>query len=290
MRSCSQSTVCPKCKHEFTCCADSRRSLVLSGGGLVRRPDFPEEPAPPAVVNSSASSSLATNQPLAPPNACLSPQVGLVSPSVPLSFGYPEELPLQLLPTPHAANQDAVLQQLRENDRALRQSGWFYEGITFEESHEMLKSAKVGTFLVRNSSDPKYLYSLSVQTERGPTSVRLHYTNGYFKLDAQAHLQHVMPAFTSVIDLIQHYVQAFKRYQQRDKNTQVWVDNQGKWYSPIVIQRPLIQETASLKHLARLAIHRSIRTRPASPSTPQYRQLELPCSLESYLEEYPHSI
>lgn len=70
------------------------------------------------------------------------------------------------------------LQKLSDTLRALRQSGWYYEGITYQQSHDLLKDRPLGSFLVRESSDPRFLFSLSVQTERGPTSVRIHYING----------------------------------------------------------------------------------------------------------------
>ncbi|CAG9773834.1 unnamed protein product [Ceutorhynchus assimilis] len=275
MRSCSQNAVCPKCKYEFACC---RRSLVLSGGGLVDNPAPGVNPAPPPSLPSPGPASA---------------QINLVSPSTPLSFGFP--LPLQSLPPPQATNQDAEFQQLRDTVQALRQSGWFYEGISFDESHEMLKDTEVGTFLIRNSSNPKFLFSLSVQTDRGPTSVRLHYTNGYFKLDAQTHLQGVMPAFPNVIDLIQHYTHECEQLRKKPNIQQVWVDNQGKWYSPIMIRTPLKKksEMSSLKHLARLAVHKAIQLsgKPRIPLLPPpYKQLELPNSLISYLGDYPHSI
>lgn len=53
MQSCSQSTVCPKCKHQFACC--DRRSFSLTGGGIVGQ------------------------QPPIFPNPCLSPQTPEVS-------------------------------------------------------------------------------------------------------------------------------------------------------------------------------------------------------------------
>ncbi|XP_060521746.1 suppressor of cytokine signaling 2-like isoform X2 [Cylas formicarius] len=269
------STVCPKCKHEFACCpastggaqqcsGGSRRSLhVLSGGGLVAALAPPTSPGP-------------------------SPQV---SPSTPLSFVLPPLAPLQPLPVLEA-KPETELQHLADTVRALRQSGWYYEGITFQESHEFLKYTQVGTFLIRNSSDPRFLFSLSVQTERGPTSVRLHYINGYFRLDAQTHLQAVMPVFPSVIDLIQHYVRQVRVVKD---NMQVWVDAHGKWYSSIHLDRPLRKrdEPSSLKHLARLSIHKTIQStgRPRIPKLPApHTQLELPTSLITYLSEYPHSI
>ncbi|KAF7286813.1 suppressor of cytokine signaling 2-like [Rhynchophorus ferrugineus] len=283
MRGCN--TVCPKCKHEFACCPQgptvatsyagasllcpgTRRSIVLSGGGL---------------VGTSVGATL-----VPPVSPCSSPQI---SPGTSISFVLP--VPVLASPPFQEAKPDAELQQLADTVRALRQSGWFYEDISFQESNDLLKDTKVGTFLVRNSSNPKFLFSLSVQTERGPTSVRLYYINGYFRLDSQPHLQHVLPAFPNVIDLIQHYVQEFIKNSQNAKDTQVWVDNQGQLYSSIRIKTPLRKrgEPPSLKHLARLSIHKAIygsnKPKIALMLAP-HKQLELPNSLVSYLSEYPH--
>ncbi|XP_072385882.1 suppressor of cytokine signaling 2-like [Diabrotica undecimpunctata] len=267
-------TACPNCKHEFQCCppkqqcCSTRRSLhVLSGGGLVT-----------------------TLAPTTAQSPCPSPQV---SPSVPLAFILPPlDTPFQSAPAPVENNSETELQRLSDTVRALRLSGWYHEGITYPQSHELLKGTSVGRFLVRNSSDPKFLFSLSVQTERGPTSVRLFYTNGYFRLDAQPHLQSAMPMFPSVIDLIHHYVLQSKLCRS---NAQVWVDQQGKWYSPILLDKPLRKrsEPSSLKHLARLAIHKGLQDSPkprlAMLPSPHTR-LELPNSLIGYLSEYPFSI
>ncbi|XP_044253149.1 suppressor of cytokine signaling 2-like [Tribolium madens] len=245
------STVCPNCKHQFTCCApvppccSSRRSIhVLSGGGIV------------------------------PP---LSPQV---SPSVPLTFEMPT-VGGPLAPPPEAAKPETELARLSDIVKALRQSGWYYEGLTFDKSDKLLKDTKVGTFLVRNSSDPRFLFSLSVQTDRGPKSVRLFYINGYFRLDAQPHLQASMPLFPGVIELVQYYV-------RRRKDTQVWVDPQGKCLSSIYLDRPLRREATppSLKHLARLAINKQLR----DTSEIRIFKLGLPTSLAVFLAEYPYSL
>lgn len=143
----------------------------------------------------------------------------------------------------------------------------------------------MGTFLVRDSMDPRFLFSLSVQTERGPTSVRLFYANGYFRFDAQPHLQPVMPQFPCVVELVQHYVTQSKKARN---DALVWVDPRGKWYSSIVLDEPLRKQDApnSLKHLARLAVNTALQ-----PSTKtKIVELELPMSLKAYLAEYPYSV
>lgn len=277
------STTCPKCQHQFACCpptpppttttcCNARRSLhVLSGGGLV------------------TTTTTTTTTMMIPPPSCPSPQV---SPSVPLAFVLPPFAPLTIPSTPvQDPRPEADLKRLTDIVRALRLSDWYYEGISYQQSQELLKDKTIGTFLVRESSDPNYLFSLSVQTERGPTSVRLHYVSGYFRLDAQSHIQSTMPLFPSVIELIEYYVAQCKAMC----GAQVWVDAKGKVYSSIFLDKPLRRaETApSLKHLSRMAVHKAIQKsgRPKLPLLPPaYTQLELPKSVTNYLAEYPYSI
>lgn len=266
-------SVCPKCQHQFVCCpptqcCDARRSLhALTGGGLV----------------TGLSSSIF------PTTACRSPQI---SPSAPLSFVMPP-FPALSPAIMTESQPETELQRLSETMHMLRQSGWYYEGITYLQSHDILKDKPVGTFLVRESSDPRFLFSLSVQTDRGPTSVRIHYINGHFRLDAQPHIQGVMPLYPSVIELIKHYVKQCQ--MSKNNNSQVWVDPKGKWYSAIYLEKPLYKHTTtpSLKHLSRLAIHKALESsnRPRlSLMAPHYTQLELPDCLTNYLSEYPHSL
>lgn len=54
----------------------------------------------------------------------------------------------------------------------------------FQAAQTLLKDASVGAFVIRDSGDRKFIFSLSVQTERGPTSVRLHFEDGYFRYDS----------------------------------------------------------------------------------------------------------
>ncbi|KAK4873738.1 hypothetical protein RN001_013098 [Aquatica leii] len=268
------STVCPKCQHQFACCVPTppccttRRSLhALTGGGLV----------------TALNPSLITSGP------CVSPQI---SPSAPLAFVMPPFAPLQPTISPVEAKPENELQKLSDTVWALRQSGWYYEGITYQQSHDLLKNKSIGTFLVRESSDPRFLFSLSVQTERGPTSVRIHYISGYFRLDSQPHLKGAMPLFPSVVELVQHYVSQRK---QLKNGAQVWVDANGDWYSAILLDKPLRKDDtpSSLKHLARLSVHKAIQSTamPRLPLLPPpHTQLELPPSLTAYLSEYPYSL
>lgn len=62
---------------------------------------------------------------------------------------------------------------------------WYWGNLTGQDSKKVLTGAEPGTFLLRLSSDPKYLFSLSVKTKRGPTSIRIVHENGYFRFDSE---------------------------------------------------------------------------------------------------------
>jgi suppressor of cytokine signaling 2 len=266
------------------------------------------------------------------------------SPSAPLSFVLPPLqtrtstlLPLQwtlstpaqqwALPSPTAPSwllglqvpqtqvpqSDTDLVRIAATLRALRTSGWYYEGLSWQESAEALQSTAPGTFLVRDSSDPRFLFSLSVQTERGPTSVRLHYVCGQFRLDAEPRLAPLMPLFECVVRLVEYYIEATKGSAGADgadaethakgcllrHKEQVWVDARGHMYSHILLTTPLYkkQEVPSLQHVARLAINRRLR-KAAGPQQSCSRsgqsalvaacRLPLPTLLVDYLKEYPY--
>lgn len=167
------------------------------------------------------------------------------------------------------------LQCLKTTMKDLRNSGWYYENVSWQESAILLKSTEPGTFLIRDSSDPNFLFSLSVQTSRGPTSVRLHYVNGQFRLDAEEKLIPHMPSFSSVIELIDYYVEntvknkkqktgkkSGKQNIQKSKD-QVWIDSQRNVYSNILLVKPLYKKDhfSSLQHLARLTINTYVKRR-----------------------------
>jgi suppressor of cytokine signaling 2 len=217
---------------------------------------------------------------------------------------------------PQVPQSDTDLVRLAATLRALRTSGWYYEGLSWQESAEALQSTSPGTFLVRDSSDPRFLFSLSVQTERGPTSVRLHYVCGQFRLDAEPRLAPLMPLFECVVRLVEYYIEATKDSARPDgadgerqakgskgcllrHKEQVWVDARGHMYSHILLTTPLYkkQQLPSLQHVARLAINRCLRkatgpqqcsSRSVHSAVVATSQLPLPTLLMDYLKEYPY--
>lgn len=201
---------------------------------------------------------------------------------------------------PFASPPEQDLNRLAKTDAHLRLSGWYYEDLTWQESQRVLSNAPPGTFLIRNSSDHKFLYSLSVQTLKGPTSVRLHYNSGLFRLDAEPVLAPLMPQFDCVVKLVEYYVQVTSTRDKECRNGKgvwagarghVWVDAEGGPHSPVEVRRPLLSAPPRLGHSARLAVWRALRdAAPSSlPLQSPVRQLGLPLPLQDYLEEYPYT-
>ena len=79
----------------------------------------------------------------------------------------------------------------------------------------------MGTFLVRDSSDARYLYALSLQTDKGPTSVRIHYSTEGFRLDASVTLAmaETLPRFRTVLNLVDHYVAKWSHCRDKGQVT-----------------------------------------------------------------------
>ncbi|XP_076069462.1 uncharacterized protein LOC143041454 isoform X2 [Oratosquilla oratoria] len=163
---------------------------------------------------------------------------------------------------------------LMATKKALETCGWYYAHMSWQQAEVLLRASAIGTFIIRNSADQRYQYSLSVQTERGPTSVRIQFTRGKFRLDSDSRMESSMPEFSSVIRLIEYYISVNQKLRKH-----VWVDANGKVYSPITIRQPLTRTLPSLKHLCRLAIHRGLSRNFYTPRLPE--------SLNTYLQDYP---
>ncbi|XP_047002908.1 cytokine-inducible SH2-containing protein-like [Schistocerca americana] len=298
----------PLCQHQ-----QSRALAAMAGGGLVSvappavfLQPAPAAPPPAAAAASKDSSSSPSCSPQPSPSVPLTfawtplpwaPPIPVVvaaaAPVLPPAPAPPAATALPAAPRPSTVQQpssDVDLVRLAATQAALRASGWYYEGLSWQQSAELLRASEPGTFLVRDSSDARFLFSLSVQTERGPTSVRLHYVAGQFRLDSEARLTASMPLFNCVVALVEHYVAETQRRassQHRDcaagGKEQVWVDAHGQMYSPIVLTRPLYRQghPPSLQHCARLAVNRVLNGRRPT-------HLPLPLTLKEYLSEYPY--
>ena len=169
---------------------------------------------------------------------------------------------------------------------SLTQTGWYFENFTSQEAKQLLRKEPVGTFLIRDSSDAKYLYSLSVKTIRGTTSVRIVYNKGHFLLDSDERVSSKMPKFDSAVRLVDFYARLTdmgKSYVCR------WLESTGRKDLPIVLQKPKRNCVTDLKHLCRLSINQSLPKTLSRTKVLSYMdKLPLPPPITEYLKDYPY--
>lgn len=81
----------------------------------------------------------------------------------------------------------------------LRESCWYWGNISGDRAREVLRRCSPGTFLIRDSSDKRYLFSMSVMTVRGPTSIRLIFSRGCFRIETSGIISPRSPCVVSLI-------------------------------------------------------------------------------------------
>ncbi|KAH0540499.1 hybrid signal transduction histidine kinase I-like [Cotesia glomerata] len=184
---------------------------------------------------------------------------------MPVSYNYDE-----------GYSQKRGLPKTTDIKKLLSSTGWYYEGMNWQQSENLLKNMEIGRWLVRDSSDSRFVFAISVQTDRGPTSVRVHFYNRNFRLDSEPQLIMTMPQFDCPIKLLDYYIYVSKHGNGNLK--QVWVDLTGHLYSKIYLTKPVVKDVGTLSHLARLVINKhKIDTK------------SLPIPIKNYIAEYPYT-
>ncbi|XP_025956362.2 suppressor of cytokine signaling 1-like [Dromaius novaehollandiae] len=102
----------------------------------------------------------------------------------------PQRQHQSVLPSPVPSSLPARFRMFRscewevlERSLNILQASDFYWGpLSVGEAHAKLQREPVGTYLVRDSSQGNYLFSLSVRMPTGPVSLRISFQEGYFRL------------------------------------------------------------------------------------------------------------
>ena len=162
---------------------------------------------------------------------------------------------------------------------------FYFSELNSAEAKQTLKLCPVGTFIVRNSSDPRYLYTVSVKTKRGPTSIRIFYDKGQFSLDADEKSKSKMPKFSSLLELLDYYIRLTAAQQSEQCR---FVDRSGKKDLPIILSSPKLRTVPTLKHMSRVSINRSLQAGSAKEILEVVSSLPLPPRLKSYIKDYPY--
>ncbi|XP_030628614.1 suppressor of cytokine signaling 2 [Chanos chanos] len=161
--------------------------------------------------------------------------------------------------------------------RDLKKTGWYWGSLTANEAKEILKDASEGTFLVRNSSQRDYLFTISAMTSTGPTNLRIEFKEGKFKLDSVVLVKPKLKQFDSVVHLVEHYVQLSRTSCKSGSAPLVPPNGTVQ----LLLTTPVYTATPSLQHLCRIAINKS---------TQQVQQLPIPNRLKDYLSDYTYHV
>jgi hypothetical protein len=169
----------------------------------------------------------------------------------------------------------------------LAEAHCYYGNLSMEAARAKLRPMAEGTFLLRDSSDPRFLFSLSVKTKRGVTAVRIAYDSdsGNFTLDCERDMALRMPVFSCILVLLQFYTQLTRSTRHRSNGMCVFLESSGRRDTAVVLSHPLVHSVAPLKCLARKKLN-------AMLSEEQRRKLLLfmPPRIEQFMKDYPYRI
>ncbi|XP_026182743.1 suppressor of cytokine signaling 2 [Mastacembelus armatus] len=164
----------------------------------------------------------------------------------------------------------------------LKNTGWYWGSLTANEAKEILQDASEGTFLVRDSSQRDYLFTISAMTSAGPTNLRIEYKHGKFKLDSVVLVKPKLKQFDSVVHLVEHYVQLSRTSSgyKAASNPQPPAPPPNSTVQ-LLLTKPVYMTTPSLQHLCRITINGATR---------QVQDLPLPNRLKDYLADYAFNV
>ncbi|XP_019400773.1 PREDICTED: suppressor of cytokine signaling 1-like [Crocodylus porosus] len=86
------------------------------------------------------------------------------------------------LPTHYRVFRSCEWEVLERSLNILQASGFYWGPLSVREAHAKLQREPVGTYLVRDSAQGNFLFSLSVRMPSGPVSLRISFQEGYFWL------------------------------------------------------------------------------------------------------------
>uniref|UniRef100_A0A3Q1FC26 Suppressor of cytokine signaling 6 n=1 Tax=Acanthochromis polyacanthus TaxID=80966 RepID=A0A3Q1FC26_9TELE len=165
-----------------------------------------------------------------------------------------------------------VVTSLTEELKKLARQGWYWGPITRWEAEEKLVNLADGSFLVRDSSDDRYLLSLSFRSQGKTLHTRIEHSNGRFSFYEQPDVE----GHTSIVDLIEHSIKdsengAFCYSRSRLPGSATY---------PVRLTNPVsrFMQVRSLQYLCRFVIRQYTRI-------DLIQKLPLPNKMKDYLQE-----
>nr|XP_019949709.1 PREDICTED: suppressor of cytokine signaling 3 [Paralichthys olivaceus]BAW03226.1 suppressor of cytokine signaling 3a [Paralichthys olivaceus] len=157
----------------------------------------------------------------------------------------------------------------------LQESGFYWGTITGKEANAMLVAEATGTFLIRDSSDNRHLFTLVVKTASGTKNLRIQCDAASFHLQTDPKNLQSAPRFDCVLKLVHHYMPQSKGNTHSGNMSYIY---SGGEKIPLELIRPLSCSLSTLQHLCRKTVngHLDISS----------KRDQLPHPLKEFLQEY----
>jgi len=155
----------------------------------------------------------------------------------------------------------------------LSRYGWYWGPVSREEAEEKLAGQPEGAFLVRDSTDDRYLFSLSFRSSGRTLHTRVEYCNGEFSFYAQPRSD----SYRSMAELIE---QCVEESQSGIYCYSRGTGGVGAQSYPVKLTRPVSRfaQVRSLQYLCRFVIRQHTRV-------DHIQNLPLPVSVKGWLKE-----
>ncbi|XP_048089861.1 suppressor of cytokine signaling 3b [Alosa alosa] len=173
--------------------------------------------------------------------------------------------------------------------RKLQESGFYWSSMGGKEASSLLNAEPAGTFLVRDSSDHRHFFTLSVKTVTGTKNLRIQCDACSFYLQTDPCDAQKVPHFDCVLKLIHHYMPTTTTTtylcprqpqcrQLLSRRRRTYFIYSGGEKVPLELLRPLTCSMSTLQHLCRKTVNGHL-----DMST---KRDQLPQTLQEFLEEY----
>ncbi|XP_062304919.1 suppressor of cytokine signaling 3a [Osmerus eperlanus] len=166
------------------------------------------------------------------------------------------------------------------NLHKLQESGFYWGSISGKEANAMLASEATGSFLIRDSSDNRHFFTLSVKTASGTKNLRIQCDSATFFLQTDPKSMLAVPHFDCILKLVHHYMPPSKGAScgGNTRGGSSYYIYSGGEKIPLELLKPLSTSMSTLQHLCRKTVngHLDIST----------KRDQLPHPLKEFLQDY----
>lgn len=160
----------------------------------------------------------------------------------------------------------------------LQESGFYWGSISGKEANHMLSTEPSGTFLLRDSSDNRHFFALSVKTDSGTKNLRVQCDNKSFFLQTDSKSSQSVPRFDCVLKLVHHYMPPSRSALAVGNSRSAYYIHSGGDKIPLELLRALPCTLSTLQHLCRRTVNGHVDV--------SNKREQLPQQLKEFLQEY----